>query len=287
MYFFIPLRELYKVTKIIRFSNRSSVSASSGKIEFHSSQTFSATIWKTLVDEESKLVFIESRDSETKRVTFSAWDLEKNFFLWKEIEFDEKWWISLGYVSRGMLLFTLYTDTNNPDKKSVLAFQVHPQQIKWWRNNFTVAHIADGCVIGQDTKFGSREVCLDIQSGNELNADTEFPSLQNFQVTKPLQYIQGTDHFETVKAFLQRKYSFSPAQLVEYREYNSLIVISTFTGHAELANYLMVFNSEGDIVLKEQLGENLKGIAYDTFFILAGFLIFVKNKRELISYRFV
>src|SRR5689334_7814185 len=108
-----------KLRKSTRFSNRSSVSQASEKIQFHSSQSFSSTVWKTLVDEKAKLIFIESRDSETKRVIFSAWHLERNFFLWKDIEFEEKWWISLGYVDGGMLLFTVYTDTNNPDKKSV------------------------------------------------------------------------------------------------------------------------------------------------------------------------
>jgi hypothetical protein len=264
------------------------VASSFEKIKFHSSQTFAATIWKTLADEDTKLIFIESRDSETKHVAFSAWDLERNTFLWQNIEFEEKWWISLGYVNRGILLFTLYTDTNNPDKKSVLAFDIYGAQIKWWKNNFVVAYLLDGVVAGQDTKFGAREIFLDVESGIEVaHQRGEFRSQQNFTLIQPLQYIQGTDHFESVKAFLERKCSFSPAHVVEYLEYDSLILISAFTGQTDLANYLMVFDSEGDSVLKEQLGENLKGIAYDTFFILSGFLIFVKNKRELISYRFV
>ena len=263
------------------------MSSSSGKIEFHSSHTFSATIWKTLADEQANLIFIESRDSEARRVTFSAWDLERNMFLWENVEFDEKWWISLGYVSHGMLLFTLYTDTNNPEKKSVIAFDIQTREVKWWKNNFVIASVSGGLIAGHDTKFGSREVCLEIASGTEApDVKIEF-QLQNFKLIRPLQYIQGTDHFESVKSFLERKCSFSPVHVVEYCEYHSLILISAFTGQTDLANYLIVFNSEGDRVLKEQLGENLKGIAYDTFFILSGFLIFVKNKRELISYRFV
>jgi hypothetical protein len=264
------------------------VTSSFVKLEFYSSQTFSSTIWKTLVDEQAKLIFIESRDSETKRVTFSAWDFEKNSFLWENIEFEEKWWISLGYASDGMLLLTLYTDTNNPDKKSVICFDIGKREIVWWKNNFVVACVSNGIVTGQDTKFGSKELCLEIKTGKGLmQVEREIEPVQNLFTIKPLQYIQGTDHFESVKAFLERKCSFSPVHVVEYREYDSMILISAFKGQTDLANYLMVFNSEGDIVLKEQLGENLKGIAYDTFFILSGFLIFVKNKRELISYRFV
>ena len=72
---------------------------------------------------------------------------------------------------------------------------------------------------------------------------------------------------------------------VEYVEYGSLIVISAFAGEQNLANYLFVFNSAGELLLKETLGEQLKGIALDTFFILSGFLIFVKNKSELVIYK--
>ncbi|HEY0742856.1 MAG TPA: DUF4905 domain-containing protein [Chryseosolibacter sp.] len=264
------------------------MSTGSGRIEFDSSQTFSGVIWKTLVDDQSNVIYIESRDGEERKVTFAAWDIVHNEMLWSDVEFEEKWWISLGFVQDGILLLTHYTDTNNPDNKSVMAFDVQRKQMLWWKNNFVVAYVAAGRVVGHDIKFGSRQVTLDIISGNEVqNSPGEFHASQNLKVIQPLQYIQGTSHFDTVKAFIERKCAISPTHVVEYCEYSSMIIVSVYTGTTDLANYLMVFNSEGDIVLKEQLGENLKGIAYDTFFILAGFLIFVKNKRELISYRFV
>jgi hypothetical protein len=249
---------------------------------------FTEPIWKTLVDENSNTIFIESRDSEKKVVRFSAWQIENNCWLWKELEFDEKWWISLGYVQDGIVLFTIYSDTNNPDKKSLMAFDVAKQKIAWWKNNFVVAYLTNQMVVGQDIKFGSKEIAIDLFSGKEVSIGREEIDLtQNFRVVRPLQYIQGTPYFETVKAFVERKSLFSPVEAIEYREHHSLIIVSTYARETDLANYLIVFNSEGEIVLKEQLGENLKGIAYDTFFILAGFLIFVKNKRELICYRFV
>jgi hypothetical protein len=264
------------------------VSSSFASIKFHASQLFSGTVWKTLVDQNDKTIFIESRDSEKKIVSFSAWNLEKNEWLWRDLEFEEKWWISLGYVQHGVLLFTLYSNTNNPDEKSLLAFDVREKKTNWWKNNFAVAYVGDSVVVGQDTKFGSKPMTIDLLSGTEVaNPNNEYRAIQNLELVQPLQYVQGTDHFETVKGFIERKCFFSPVYSVEYREYHSLIVISTFEGQTDLANYLIVFTSDGDILLKERLGENLKGIAYDTFFILSGFLIFVKNKRELISYRFV
>jgi hypothetical protein len=264
------------------------VTSSSGNIVLQSLTTFPGTIWKTLAEVKSKILFIESRDSVKKTVTFSAFDLEKNTLLWRDVEFEEKWWISLGFAHDDILMLTVYTDTNNPDKKSVLAFDVQNQSLRWWKNNFVVAYVVDSVVVGQDTKFGSKEVIIDVNTGNEVTGvSKENVIAQNFDIIRPLQYLQGTDHFETVKDFVARKTSIVASQAIEYCEHKGIIVISAFTGESELANYLIVFNSEGGLLLKEQLGENLKGIAFDTFFVLADALIFVKNKSELVSYKIV
>jgi hypothetical protein len=244
-------------------------------------------IWKTLADPDHKRLYLEIRDIERKQVSFSAFDLETATWLWKEITFEEPWWISLQAVSNNILLLTIYTDTNNPDKKSVLTFDVAAQKTAWWRNNFTVTSVSGGRVSGIDSKFGAREVILDLATGETVQQDALVLPEQNLMIIRPFQYQQGTAHFESVRAFLNIKCDISPIISIEYCEYNSLILISTFTGQNDLANYLFVFNSSGELVAKETLGEHLNGIALDTFFIFSGYLIFVKNKCELVSYKLV
>jgi len=39
------------------------------------------------------------------------------------------------------------------------------------------------------------------------------------------------------------------------------------------------------LLLKEKLDEHLKGIGLDTFFVLSGYVFFVKNKVELVCYK--
>ena len=74
---------------------------------------------------------------------------------------------------------------------------------------------------------------------------------------------------------------------IEYLEYEDLIIVSVFVTETGLANYLYGLNASGEILLKEKLGEDLKGVGLDTFFIFSGHLIFVKNKNELTSYKIV
>lgn len=248
---------------------------------------FDGTIWKTVADAEEKKLFVEVRNTSSKTVSFSAVDLSQNNWLWRNLKMEEPWWITLAAASRNILFFTAYTDyNNNPDKKSILAFDILQQKILWWRNDFAISTVSGGIVTGVDTKFGSKEVGLNVADGKELARDAVvFGAEQNFTVIKPFQYHEGSTHFDTVRSFLKSKTNILPVITVEYIEYGSLIVISAFTNPGDLANYLIVFNSEGELLLNEILGEHLKGIALDTFFILQGFLIFVKNKRELVCYK--
>lgn len=248
---------------------------------------YDGTIWKTVADHEEKKLFVEVRNTSSKTVSFSALDLSANSWLWQDLKMDEPWWITLAAASRNILFFTVYIDANNnPDRKSILAFDIFERKILWWRNDFAISTVSGGIVTGVDTKFGSKEVGLNAIDGKELSRDAVvFGAEQNFNVTRPFQYHEGSTHFDTVRSFLKSKTNILPVITVEYIEYGSLIVISAFANPDDLANYLFVFNSEGKLLLNETLGEHLKGIALDTFFILQGFLIFVKNKRELFCYK--
>ena len=75
---------------------------------------------------------------------------------------------------------------------------------------------------------------------------------------------------------------------LEYLEESSLIFISCYAQSEQgLINDLLVLSTDGEMVLREKLGEQLKGIGQDTFFIYGGSVIFVKNRGELFSYKIV
>jgi hypothetical protein len=254
-------------------------------LSHHFSQQLPGVIWKIVDDPRRAILYLEVRDVARKKVSFSAFHLGKKEWLFENQVFDEDWWISLVTAVSGRLVFTLYTDTQNPDKKSVIVFNIETKTIDWWKSNFALSFAEEKWLSGVDTKFGSKEVVLDLFTGFPVARDTLFVPGQNFDVIRPFQYTEGSEHFETVKSFLIARTDILPRFSVEYCEHAELIFVSAFTGEKELANYLLVFNSDGKTMLKETLGEDLKGIATDTFFLFKGFLIFVKNKSELVSYK--
>jgi hypothetical protein len=234
--------------------------------------------------EDGKIIILEVRNSATKIVEFSALNLDTHKFLWKEKVLDEPWWINLSAVASDIVLFTLYTDTNNPDKKAALAYQLANVELMWWNNDFSISAVAGNVVIGYAEKYGKREMMLDIRTGKEIEQTDIRPKTTEI-VLRPQQYTADHAYFQTVKTFFNQKFNLSPITALEYLEYDSLIFISCYLQENELANYLFIISADGNLLLKERLGEHLKGIGLDTFFVLSGCVFFVKNKGELVSYK--
>jgi hypothetical protein len=250
-------------------------------------EKLNATVWKTITHPERNILFLEVRNEASKKVTFSGVDLDARMFLFRDLEFEEPWWISLAESSGNIVLFTFYTDTNNPDKKTILAFDFVENKTVWWRNNYAISGVTDNTVFGSETGLGTKFLVLGLADGLPAAEQTVTLLKENFLVHKPLQYHEETSHFETVRSFLSVKHQVSATSLIEYLEYRSLLFISFYVAEADLANYLIVLDENGDVLLRERLGEHLKGIGSDTFFILSGYLIFVKNKNALVSYKLI
>lgn len=191
-------------------------------------------------------------------------------------------------VSQDVLLLTVYTDTANPDKKSVIAYDVVEQRLTWWRNNFSITTVTEGQVVGVDSKFPEKESVLDLVTGELVShVDFHLEDSQNFPVIRPFQYKEGTAHFDTVKHFLGARWGIVPVALVEYLEFEALIIMSFFVKEQGLANYLYVLRSNGELLAEEKLGERLPGVGFDTFYIFSDQLIFVRNKNELTSFKII
>ena len=250
------------------------------------SNTFQGIIWNTLADGNTQRLYLEVRNPQEKKVSFSALNLQNNQWLWKDVSFEEPWWISLGAVTGDVLLLTVYTDTSNPDKKSLIAYHVLENQMIWWHNGFSLTLVKGPYVQGVDSRFPSKDTFLDLFTGQPVQTgDFDLEDSQNFPVIRPFQYEEGTAHFDTVKRFLQSRLGILPVATIEYLEVGELIIVSVFLKDQGLANFLYGFSTSGDLLIEEKLGESLKGVGLDTFFIFSGHLIFVRNKNELRSYK--
>jgi hypothetical protein len=243
-------------------------------------------VWNLLANKD--ILLIEVRTKEPQRVTFSALDLHNDVFLWRDKVLEETWWVNASAICSGIVLFTIYMDTNNPDKKGILAYSIHDLQLKWWKNDFSISELGENSVKGFASKFGLKEVIFDVHSGEPMDAESFVAKAPASSLQKPVQYSAGQDHFTTVQTFLADRLNFPAVSSLEYLECGKCVIISCYSVEdGGLANYLFVLSVEGNVLLKEKLDGSLKGIGLDTFFILDGCVIFVRNRTELISYNII
>jgi hypothetical protein len=248
---------------------------------------FDGMIWKLIIHPSRPLVFLEVRDEGAKQVSFSVVDVFNSSMVRSDLTFEENWWITIADAHDDLILFTMYTESENPDKKSILAYNFVTGTILWWKNNFAFSHLAGQHIVGNDTLFGWKPLALDLANGQPVSVPTDLQLVQNFSAVKPLQYYAESDYFRTVANFLITRFDVFPTDVIEYLEYDRFITVSFYVRDNDLANYLIVCNDTGETILHERIGEQLKGVGFDTFFILSGYLIFVKNKCVLVSYKLI
>jgi hypothetical protein len=250
------------------------------------SHSFPGIVWNTLAVEAENLLFIEVRDDVNFTVRFSVLDYAQPAFRWKDISLPENWWLSMTAASSEVLLLTRYLNKGNPDRKSLIAVDVTTHTIRWEVEDFSFFNLCTTHVVGYNTKDEFVEATIDLATGKLTNQPRQAVERQSAgERERPVFYAEGTPHFETIKKFVAAT-DFYIIKGVEYLELANWIVMSIYIDEADsLANYLLVFNRTGELVLKVKLGEKLVGLGADTFFILSGCLFLVKNKTELVAYR--
>lgn len=247
-------------------------------------------VWKIMALGEKGLLIFEIRDENTREVSFSAFQYQKQAFLWQNLVLEEPWWVSLAGSTREVLLFQVYDDSQNPEHKSLLAVSAETGQLLWKKTGFSVNLVENGRISGFLREDALKSVSMDPLTGALLESEPENVLQRNkiSDAVYPFQYLEGNSYFETIKQYLRKTLNVTAVMGAEYIETDGLIVISYYLMEdAGLANYLLAIREDGEILVHERLGGHLRGLGVETFFILSGYLFFVKNNREFSSYKLI
>ena len=210
----------------------------------------SAPVWNLMPFEGKSLLAIEQRDELKRQVSFSVYNFAQNQFLWRDVVLPEKWWINLTGFSGDLIVLKVFESTENPDKTSFLF--------------------------------------LEAESGKVTNPPQQIDWIHTINTFRPFQYHEGEPDFATVKNFLSTRLPVTPKLGAEYLEYDHYVILSYYVGDpAAFVNRLALFNLQGECYFDEEIGTKLKGIGINTFFVTSGYLFFVKNKTELVTFRIV
>lgn len=253
--------------------------------------SFEGIIWNMMLDELGEILILEIRQNQKHQVSFTAIELETGDVIWDGLEFEENWWVGMTALSKGILLLHTYKDNVDPEPKGLIAFDVLNQQICWMHEMFTYLKLAGNQVVGfngsnKDKQYeiigltdGKREAVdestvLLLHDGQKDIADTQYP----------LHYKEGTPYFDTCKTFLYNRLHLQAVNAIEYLELKNKIIVSYYIHDSKLVNYLLIMETEGDIIFHEPIQKNINAVGLETFFIVKNHLIFVKDKNEIFCY---
>lgn len=263
------------------------------KLKLIFSFTFPAKIWNLLIDQRAAVLYLELRDEEKQQASFAAYALKGHQLLWEGQCFEENWWIGMSAADAGGLVMHTYDSSENPEEKSFFVLDSHSQQVVWQAPAFQVLGIHGSILFGFSKKEGSahyQRIALGTQqqqslSPQELEELLAIVSAENKYIRRPFHYTEDDTYFSTVSRFVQNYLNLKPRLVCEYLEYGPHMFISYYVDEDQaLANYLLVINQEGDLRLHEKLDDHLPNPGLGTFMCVHDQLIFIKQKRALLSY---
>jgi hypothetical protein len=263
----------------------------SKKLHLNFSYAFPGQIWRILAEADTEIIVAELREGNLRKADFAA--IYQNKLLYESVPLPESWWISATALQEGILLLQTYPDSQTPVPKGLLALEVRSASLLWQypELNFTGFDSMRSAVIAKaPSEAEPIYQLIDLITGksSELLPDENLfipDPVTDSKIIFPRHYTSENKYFPAIVSFLNQRLGIKAEKAVDYAEYQHLLVISYYLYvHNTLSNFLVVIDRQTGILLHEPIATQLSGTGLDTFCIMNNCLIFVREKKELLSY---
>lgn len=269
------------------------------KIKKHLSFSDKNQVWRILISEPD-LIIIETRDLTNKQVFFHCVDFIKNKKIFSRLQLDEKYWIGIETIYKGIIYFHKFNKPDMPGHKEIIAFDIKDRKELWRNDYYTFLFIHDDKVFCCKQLFeGWRFYSLDYLSGEqreELNTDAgqinkirdsaqQSKSYEDYMFPMLFENNSGGDN--PASGIINEK--IKPLNIigkVEYSEFGPLLLMNYHSKtDGKIENMFFIFDiKSGRELFSEILNGNASGYVPDSFFIYKNFLILLKEKNEVLIY---
>jgi len=246
------------------------------ELQAHISKQFKGTIWRMEIDALRDIIFLEIRNNEDRRVTFTAINLITAKTYFDNLTTPERWLTGMEAAYNGVLLLHNYQSETGPTHKGISAIDAVSGDILW--SNYTIAfdHLSVNGPVAYDSRIQPRKLFLiDINTGATIrNYNPSIDIVLNNNIALPAM-ISPADlpaDIVVVNTF---------GNMVHYLEYNKFRIVSLHAlMEGQLTQSVLVMDS-GETVYRDLLNQDIQKIQPEAFILHQNQLIYIKNKSEL------
>lgn len=271
------------------------------KLKKHYKHDNKKQIWRILPTAENKVV-VEERDSNTKEVFFSCFDINSGKKLFNEFQLDEKNWCGIESIYKDIIFFHVYGKPDMPNHKSIIAFDIYSKKILWKNDNYVFTLIYEDKVYCFQQRFESRVFyTLDYLTGNVIDElgndvsninqikeklDEEFWK-QNYLFPEYFNRNENADelHHKYLKQVLSEQVVKGE---ISYLKIDDLLLFNfheVAKNNTYSNNFTAVDLTKNKFLLEETLDKNLVNLMPESFFVKDNFLFLIVDKTKLIVYQ--
>ncbi|KUG26612.1 hypothetical protein ASZ90_003547 [hydrocarbon metagenome] len=267
------------------------------KFEKHIEYKPNKQIWRILITDDENIV-IEKRDTADKQVYFDSFELESNQNIFSDLQLDEKFWIGIEKVYRGVILFHKYSKPDMPGHKEIIAYDVKLKQVLWRNEELSYLFVYDGKVYCFKQQFEGRNFyTLNYQSG-ELIEDLGNNAERVNSIYNQSREEEGFDDYifpgtfesenEKVSGIIKElKSNLEILGEVEYTVFRNVLFASYHSkvfDNSMVNKFTAIDSDNGKELLNLTLTPNTESFMTDSFFVYKNFLFLLKGKEELDIY---
>ncbi|MCU0416000.1 MAG: DUF4905 domain-containing protein [Cytophagaceae bacterium] len=252
--------------------------------------TVEHTIWK-LLPGTFPIVLLECRDANQRQVYFSAFDLKLQKKLWEIPSPLNPWWTSLKDVSFGHVVLIRYPQPDMPETKGLAVLNEKNGALQWIEQDLQYLYAEkEGVIVSQGNESEVQYRRLAWHTGHVIGAVSMkelFKQYNKKELHKSVQYPYHFDNenefYPQLKTYIEQIHKESPVSGMEYLEIGDKVIISYYLCTDSLYTNKLSISDNSSILYQATLSEDMKGVAWDTFFVQNNVVVVVQNLNQIIS----
>ena len=243
----------------------------------HINYQFASAVWRLEIDALTNTLFAEIRDSDDKRVSFSAIDLGTGEVYFDDLQTEERWLTGIETACDGILLLHNYQSESGPVHKGLVAIDSKTGKTIWSNYTHAFNHLSiNGPVIYDARLQPSQFFVADIKTGSiirqyqpsidvELDNHIILPDITSIEITLSLSL--------QLKTF---------GDTAHYLDHNNFRIVSLHAfADGTLQQLLYILTTDNKIVYQDLLNTGIQKLQPESFLLRKGQLIYLTDKSRL------